>query len=438
MNELALASPQALTIQQIVDQRELVVSAMKNAMVEGVHYGKIPGCGEKPTLMQPGAQILGHLFRLRPEYEIKEKAGEGEHREYQVIARQFSIGTEMKVGEGVGICSTRESKYRYRNAAKEMKWTDTPVPPIYWTHHKRVKEAPSTEARDIANADRLRWITTAFEGKDPATIGFKKNDQGVYLFVEYHGGEGKVENENIADVFNTVLKMGKKRAYVDSIITATASSDLFTQDLEEIAENLRAVEEVTASPVKAEVIEKNVTPTDEGKAKYSTPVAKPPNSEGGGVKHVTNRAPDSSAVNPAATGVQSWQDVVCHIGKANGPLKDKPLGKLAVSSLEWLGTQMAKKDKPTKQDSILKAALAMWRGSQGGSTELPLQNDLDFLKAKCEAMKIPLSVVATVSRTLGGKSQTFEEIPADEAKHMLDSWEETAQLIKDELDQLPS
>lgn len=34
---------------------------------------------------------------------------------------------------------------------------------------------------------------------------------------------------------NTVLKMAKKRAYVDGILTATGSSSLFTQDMEDIA-----------------------------------------------------------------------------------------------------------------------------------------------------------------------------------------------------------
>lgn len=428
MNELALASPQALTIQQIVDQRELVIMAMKNAMTEGVHYGKIPGCGDKPTLMQPGAQILGHLFRLRPEYEIKEKAGEGEHREYQVTARQLGIGTEMKIGEGVGICSTRESKYRYRNEAKKIIWTDEPVPKSFWTLNKRCKEAIGNEARDKANADKTRWLESNFEGRDVSNIGPKKNEQGNWLFAEFHGGEGKVENENIADVFNTVLKMAKKRAYVDSIITATASSDLFTQDLEEIAENLRAVQEVNASKVTVDV-----TPPDAGKGDTY-----------GGASVSQDEIPNAPEVKqyqsrPQDKMTTSWQDVICHIGKAGGPLKDKPLGKLATSSLEWLETQMAKKEKPSKQDLILTAALAMWRGSQGGSTELPLGTpNRDMLKAKCEALKIPEAVVAAVGRTLGGAAKTFDEIPDDEAKYMLDQWEEIANLIKDEMDTLPS
>jgi hypothetical protein len=40
-----------------------------------------------------------------------------------------------------------------------------------------------------------------------------------------------VENADIADVYNTVLKMAKKRAHIDATLTATGAADMFTQDL---------------------------------------------------------------------------------------------------------------------------------------------------------------------------------------------------------------
>jgi hypothetical protein len=40
-----------------------------------------------------------------------------------------------------------------------------------------------------------------------------------------------VENEDIADVYNTVLKMAKKRAQIDATLTVTGAADMFTQDL---------------------------------------------------------------------------------------------------------------------------------------------------------------------------------------------------------------
>ena len=47
----------------------------------------------------------------------------------------------------------------------------------------------------------------------------------------------KLEHDNPADNYNTVRKMGKKRALVDAVLTCTAASDIFTQDLEDLKAN---------------------------------------------------------------------------------------------------------------------------------------------------------------------------------------------------------
>lgn len=49
-----------------------------------------------------------------------------------------------------------------------------------------------------------------------------------------NGTKTQVENADIADTYNTVLKIAKKRSHVDAILTATAASDFFTQDLEDM------------------------------------------------------------------------------------------------------------------------------------------------------------------------------------------------------------
>lgn len=53
---------------------------------------------------------------------------------------------------------------------------------------------------------------------------------------------------------NTVLKMAKKRALVDAVLTATAASDIFDQDLEDLeerAERVAEAESATVAPVAA-------------------------------------------------------------------------------------------------------------------------------------------------------------------------------------------
>jgi hypothetical protein len=221
----------ALTIEQVVKQRELITSLMSKAMKADEHYGKIPGCGDKPTLLQPGAQLLAHMFRLRPEYEIIEKDLPNNHKRFRITCRMFFIGArpEIRIGEGVGECSSMETKYRFRNAAMEIEETGEPLPHGFWQWRETMGEAAARKK-----------LGEAFDGKN---VGPKKI-QGTWQVVIYKGGgEGKIENPNPADTFNTVLKIAKKRAFVDATITATASSDFFTQDLEDIRENQSAAGE---------------------------------------------------------------------------------------------------------------------------------------------------------------------------------------------------
>jgi len=50
-------------------------------------------------------------------------------------------------------------------------------------------------------------------------------------------------NMETAELSNTLLKMAKKRALVDATLSATRSSDLFTQDIEDMASLNQAAEQ---------------------------------------------------------------------------------------------------------------------------------------------------------------------------------------------------
>jgi hypothetical protein len=45
--------------------------------------------------------------------------------------------------------------------------------------------------------------------------------------------EGRVPNPDLADTYNTVLKMADKRALIAAVLNGTAASDVFTQDVED-------------------------------------------------------------------------------------------------------------------------------------------------------------------------------------------------------------
>jgi len=202
--------------ENVRQQINIIQRVMKEAMVAETHFGVIPGTN-KPTLYKAGAEKLCLTFRLSPTYTvIKSDLGNG-HREYEVRCTLTHIPTGKVFGEGVGICSTMETKFRYRGAAFEE--TGEPIP------------------RD-AKEKKAEYRKQGF--------GMKKvNDK--WLWVKY--GE-RQENPDLADTFNTVLKMAKKRAPVDAVLTATAASDIFAQDLEDMPEDeIRPVTKITPDEV---------------------------------------------------------------------------------------------------------------------------------------------------------------------------------------------
>ena len=204
----------AMTVQQVLGQVALIQQIMAAAMKDGEHYGKIPGCGDKPTLLKPGAEKLCLTFRLAPTYDVDERTLDRGHREYRVQCTLSSILTSAFIGQGVGVCSSMEAKYRFRQGVAEP--TDKPVPRAYWD----VRQEDPAKAQELIGGKG--FTVKKVEGKG---------------WMIAKGGE-KVEHNNPADHYNTVLKMAKKRALVDAVLTATAASDIFTQDLEDITANM--------------------------------------------------------------------------------------------------------------------------------------------------------------------------------------------------------
>ncbi|OGS35275.1 MAG: hypothetical protein A2293_08010 [Elusimicrobia bacterium RIFOXYB2_FULL_49_7] len=219
--ELVKQETQALTAADIRAQVNLIQEVMKEVMQEGQHYGKVPGCGDKPALFKPGAEKLSMTFRLRPvmdnDRDINIEHLPNGHREIRVYCHIMNMAG-VELATGVGSCSTMESKYRYRGGEKLA--TGQPVPTEYWNLKKAGKK---DEAQALIGG---------------SGFGVGKAD-GMWQICEM--GE-KMENPDIADTYNTVLKMAKKRAYVDGILSSTGASDIFTQDIEDmdIAEKVDA------------------------------------------------------------------------------------------------------------------------------------------------------------------------------------------------------
>jgi len=196
-----------LSLAQVKSQVVAINKLMKSVMQEKEHYGVIPGTNGKKVLFKAGAEKIGFMYRLAPSYEVKE-IWDGDHLTVFVSCTLENMNTGQIWGQGVGMCSTKEAKYRYR--AGEGESTGKQVPKAYWDNWKT----------DPAKAQEL------LGGKE-----FKAAKVDGVWMISKKGSQ--VEHPNPADFYNTVIKMGKKRAHVDAIITATAASDIFTQDIKD-------------------------------------------------------------------------------------------------------------------------------------------------------------------------------------------------------------
>lgn len=193
MNQLAtINEPRgiALTAADVKANVQLVQEVMRAVMKPDVHYGIIPGC-KQPSLYKAGSEVLLVTFRIAISVVVEDLSTPDCIR-YRVRTIGTHQGSGTVVGEGVGECSSNETKYKWRRCYIDKEYEATPD-----------------------NRRRIKFI----EAKGNV----------------YENKEVRTEHEDLA---NTILKMAKKRAQIDLTLTATAASDIFSQDLEDMPEEL--------------------------------------------------------------------------------------------------------------------------------------------------------------------------------------------------------
>ena len=189
-NELIVQdSIKPLTETDVRRQVNLIQTIMKNVMKDDMHYGIIPGC-KKPALFKPGAEKLMMTFQLYPQYE--ELSGSVESEDfisYKIECRLVNKNGDI-VGTGRGTCNSREKKYKTRTVY-ENKATD------------EEKAIGKKEKRD------------------------GRNNSVYYVYVI---------PQDPWDLQNTFYKMACKRANIAAVLSTTAASDIFEQDIEDLPE----------------------------------------------------------------------------------------------------------------------------------------------------------------------------------------------------------
>jgi len=180
----------ALRLADMERKLDLVHQFFKKVMEKDVDYGVIPGT-PKPSLYKPGAEKLCELYNFAITLAEKDEEKDLKTGYYRarIVVRLVHRATGTVIAEGIGEASSYESKYRYR-----------------WVFE-----------RDIPRGlDKDSLLSKEFEGRN-----------GPYY-------KYRVENTDLFDQWNTVLKMAKKRALVDATLSATRSSGIFSQAEDEL------------------------------------------------------------------------------------------------------------------------------------------------------------------------------------------------------------
>lgn len=177
--DLVQVAAPPMTVASLKERSQHVQTLIKDLMVEGVHYMRIPGT-DGQSLTKMGSEMLLSAFHIAVEPEIIETATPDFVRyTVKITGRHMSSG--IVVGVGVGRCSSNEEKYKWRRAVCNEEFDATPE------SHRRIK-----------------W---------------GEKDRRTYTVQQIR--------TNPEDLANTVLKMAKKRAQADLCLTALAASDAF-------------------------------------------------------------------------------------------------------------------------------------------------------------------------------------------------------------------
>ena len=191
----------ANTMAKIQQMQNVVQKKLK----KGHDFGEVPGTS-KPTLLKPGGEKICMLFGLNPEYEFLKTTEDYDKEFFSYNIRCTLFRNGQPVAQGVGSCNSKEKKHRFINVDE--------VPDNYI--------GPSEEITD-----------------------------------KYGRTKYKINNPDICSLVNTILKMAKKRAFIDAVLQVASLSEVFTQDVEDMGDFIQQEQDATLTLEQAKNLKLN-------------------------------------------------------------------------------------------------------------------------------------------------------------------------------------
>lgn len=185
---VSVFTPAGLPTVERMRERMAMQAAMRQTLIEYVrsqmdqkrHFYTISD-NDKPALSQDGARNLCGLYEVRAgEAILEEKWFDDGHYHVRATIPLLTLASNVEVARGTGSCSTRESRYAWR-------WV--------WSN-----DVPNT----LNKAD------------------LKSRKRG-------NSFQYRVPNDDIADLYNTVLKMAEKRAQTAAVLRLPGCTEVFAE-----------------------------------------------------------------------------------------------------------------------------------------------------------------------------------------------------------------
>ena len=187
--------------------RVVLKDYVKRNMKPGYHFSDKIGTQQlaKPMLLQDGCRNICSLFKLTYGVpDVYETQLEGGHYRVRVHIKLYNQ-QGFQVASGDATCSTRETKYAYRKGERVCPKCDTPA----------IRKDNKKAEGGWYCWSKLDGCGAQFPANEPAIV-----EQQI----------GRVDNPDVSDVENTVLKMAVKRAKSSAVYDVPLVSEIFAPD----------------------------------------------------------------------------------------------------------------------------------------------------------------------------------------------------------------
>ena len=180
--KLTDAKVRSAVVDELEGQVQLIEEAMRRTLKKDVHYGTIPGT-QKPSLWQPGAEMLSQMFRFQSALDRTETYEDWDKGifSYTYKCRLMNRSGEL-ITEREGTCATEEDKYKSQHVARTNRYG------------KELRAISPAEQREVVmQMAQKRAYVSAVRGAAAASAIFSQDDD----IVPNQGGNSQDEGHGI-------------------------------------------------------------------------------------------------------------------------------------------------------------------------------------------------------------------------------------------------